>query len=84
MSVYKDYVNSVSEQINSLITEEMVLHCESISELYIEIGLLVESLPNGDWLLGAYDDLITRQCDLAWNKVYADNGLSNIYVPVGV
>ena len=49
-----------------------------------DIGLLIESLPNGDWLLGAYDDLITKQCDLAWNRIYADNGLSNIYTPIGV
>ena len=84
MSAYKDYVFGIQEDVQSLITEEMVLHCESITDLYIEVGLLVEQLPNGQWLLGAYDDIITTVCDSAWNTIYADNGLSNIYTPVGV
>ena len=84
MSAYKDYVFGIQEDVQSLITEEMVLHCESISELYIEVGLLVEQLPNGQWLLGAYDDIIAEVCDNAWNTIYADNGLSNIYTPIGV
>ena len=84
MSAYKDYVFGIQEDVESLITEEMVLHCESISELYIEVGLLVEQLPNGQWLLGAYDDIITAVCDSAWNTIYENNSLSNIYTPIGV
>lgn len=75
MSAYKDYVFGIQEDVQSLITEEMVLHCESISELYIEVGLLVEQLPNGQWLLGAYDDIITSVCDSCWNSIYDSKGL---------
>jgi len=82
MSAYKDYIYSVQEQIQSLITEDMVLDCEDITELYLKVGLLVEKLPNGEWLIGAYDDIITAVCDDCWNTVYADYNLSNIYVPV--
>ena len=53
MSAYKDYIYSVQEQIQSLITEDMVLDCEDITELYLKVGLQVEKLPNGEWLIGA-------------------------------
>ena len=82
MSAYKDYVFGIQEDIQSLITEDMVLDCENISELYLKVGLLVEKLPNGEWLIGAYDDIITQVCDDCWNAVYADYNLSNVYVPV--
>ena len=82
MSAYKDYIYSVQEKIQSLITEDMVFDCEDITELYLKVGLLVEKLPNGKWLIGAYDDIITQVCDDCWNTVYEDYNLSNIYVPV--
>ena len=47
MSAYKDYVFGIQEDIQSLITEEMVLDCEDITELYLKVGLQVEKLPNG-------------------------------------
>ena len=82
MSAYKDYVFGIQEDVQSLITEDMVLDCEDITELYLKVGLQVEKLPNGEWLIGAYDDIITQVCDDSWNTVYADYNLSNIYVPV--
>ena len=51
MSAYKDYVFGIQEDIQSLITEDMVLDCLDISELYLKVGLQVEKLPNGEWLL---------------------------------
>ena len=44
MSAYKDYVFGIQEDVQSLITEEMVLHCESISELYIEVGFFASRI----------------------------------------
>ena len=75
MSAYKDYVFGIQEDVQSLITEEMVLNCEDITELYLKVGLLVEKLPNGEWLLGAYDDIITDVCDSCWNIIYDSKGL---------
>lgn len=74
MSAYKDYVFGIQEDIQSLITEEMVLDCEDITELYLKVGLQVEKLPNGEWLLGAYDDIITDVCDSCWNIIYDSKG----------
>ena len=75
MSAYKDYVFGIQEDIQSLITEDMVLDCEDITELYLKVGLQVEKLPNGEWLLGAYDDIITDVCDSCWNIIYDSKGL---------
>ena len=74
MSAYKDYVFGIQEDVQSLITEDMVLDCEDISELYLKVGLLVEKLPNGEWLIGAYDDIITQVCDDCWNIIYDSKG----------
>jgi len=74
MSAYKDYVFGIQEDVQSLITEDMVLDCEDITELYLKVGLQVEKLPNGQWLLGAYDDIITQVCDDCWNIIYDSKG----------
>jgi len=75
MSAYKDYVFGIQEDIQSLITEEMVLDSLNIEEFYIKVGKRVEQLPNGQWLLGAYDDIITDVCDSCWNIIYDSKGL---------
>ena len=75
MSAYKDYVFGIQADVQSLITEDMVLNCEDITELYLKVGLQVEKLPNGEWLLGAYDDIITDVCDSCWNIIYDSTGL---------
>ena len=69
MSAYKDYVFGIEEDVQSLITEEMVLDSMNIEEFYIKVGTAVEQLPNGQWLLGAYDDIITSVCDKCWNSI---------------
>ena len=75
MSAYKDYVFGIQEDVQSLITTELVLDCMNIEEFYIKVGLLVEKLPNGEWLIGAYDDIITAVCDTCWNSIYDSKGL---------
>ena len=75
MSAYKDYVFGIQEDVQSLITTELVLDCMNIEEFYIKVGLLVEKLPNGEWLIGAYDDIITSVCDECWNSIYDSKGL---------
>jgi hypothetical protein len=75
MSAYKDYVFGIQEDVQSLITEEMVLDSMNIEEFYIKVGTAVEQLPNGQWLLGAYDDIITSVCDSCWNSIYDSKGL---------
>ena len=75
MSAYKDYVFGIQADVQSLITTELVLDCMNIEEFYIKVGLLVEKLPNGEWLIGAYDDIITSVCDTCWNSIYDSKGL---------
>ena len=83
MSQYTKYLESIEKRVSNIITEDMVLDCNYVSDLYLKVGLLVEKFPDGKWLLGAYDDMITDICDWAWNTVHEKHGLSNIYAPVG-
>lgn len=85
MSSYTEYLESIEKRVSNIITEDMVLTSEEITDLYKKVIIkMKKTFEDADWLLGAYDDMITDICDYAWNTVYKKHGLSNIYVPVGV
>lgn len=75
MSQYTEYLENIEKRLSNIITIDMVLDCDSVTDLYLKVGLLVEKFPDGKWLLGAYDDMITDICDWAWKTVYDDLGL---------
>lgn len=85
MSQYTKYLESIEKRVSNIITEDMVLDSEQITDLYKKVIIKMQKqFKDADWLLGAYDDMITDICDWAWNTVYEKHGLSNIYVPVGM
>ena len=75
--------NTFKNTIRTMITEDMVLDCEEILDLYKKIIVKKEKhFQESHNLIRTHNTLITNICDTAWNTVYAKHGLSHIYVPI--
>ena len=73
----------LKNKIRAIITEDMVLDCEFINDLYKKIIVkMEENFEDAHDLIRTHNLEITNMCDTQWNTVYAKYGLNHIYVPI--
>jgi len=78
MSQYTEYLKSIEDRVSNIITVDMVLESKEVTELYKKVfAKIKKTFKDADWLIGAYDDMITDVCDWAWNTVYEMSKMAN-------
>ena len=71
MSKYKNFLMDIEETITNNITVNMVSESENVTELFDITCNKIKKLGNGQFIVGAYDDMIKDVCHWAWEEYWS-------------
>jgi len=71
MSKYKNFLMDIEETITNNITVNMVSESENVTELFDITCNKIKKLSNGQFIVGAYDDMIKDVCHWAWDEYWS-------------